>query len=440
MKKQGVVVAVAIVIALVGMAWYLGWQVHQAQLARVASFASYYQVLNGYLQSTNHELQQFIATDSEVALADCVSDMQTVERMAFPLSGLAPKTMSSFWTDFLDHNWNAVTKSFTRLATQNAYFGSGRLPDSDQDYLNGAAERLQAIAELMDAPTVSEGVAPGVRIRLDQLVKMNDLADELVALADCYVANGLLPTQLPPPRVSWQEAENTARQALSLPTSEWRLIGSEQSVQELRQAHDYYLLHFEPTTDYQGEMRTVEVGIDRQNGQLVGFDWGLPNRDGEPTAPTDEELQQWALTATDSLPGPKAVLDMVTANESEPTAVVVPLQSGIPVLCDYVLLGFDSTTGTPSKWENYSWGTVSAERQPRLTEATASNRLIALLDLDPAALASQGLAVVRSPYTGQPTLVYWFSYQGQDAQGQPRGNEFFVNARNGKLERTGSGW
>lgn len=439
MKRQGVVIAVSIVLTMVTMSWYLGWQLHEAQLARVGSFASYYQVLSGYLQTTNNELKTFAETDSATALADCVSDMQTVERMAVPLLGLAPKAMSSFWTDFLNHNWNVVTKSLNKLSTLNTYFGSGQLPSNDQAYLQEASAKFQALAALMKAPTVTQGDVPGVRIRLDQLVQMNKLSDNLVTIADSYVANGMLPDKLPQPRISWQEAENAARQAMNLTTVEWKLIGPEKNITELRLGRDYYYLHFEPTSDYKGEMKGAVAGVDRQSGQPVLMEWTVPGIEGQKSTKASQ-LEQWALQATESLPGPKMVLEVATENEVQPTAVIVPVQAGAPVLVDYVLLGFNPETGDVTKWENYSWGNKPTNSAPIVSPSMARARLITQQNLDSARIEDKGLAIVRSMYTDQPTLVYWFVYADQDEENQLQTLEYFVNAKNGKLERTGSGW
>lgn len=439
MKRQGVVIAVSIVLAMMTMSWYLGWQLHEAQLARVGSFASYYQVLSGYLQTTNSELKTFAETDSATALADCVSDMQTVERMAFPLLGLAPKAMSSFWTDFLKHNWNVVTKSLNKLATLNTYFGSIQLPSNDQAYLQAASAKFQALAALMKAPTVTQGDVPGVRIRLDQLVQMNNLADDLVTIADSYVANGMLPDKLPQPRISWQEAENAARKAMNLTIAEWKLIGPEKNITELRLGRDYYYLHFEPTSDYKGEMKGAVTGVDRQSGQLVRMEWTVPGIEGQKST-SASQLEQWALQATERLLGPKMVLKVATENEAQPTAVVVPVQAGVPVLVDYVLLGFNRETGGVIKWENYSWGSKPTDSAPIVSPSMARVRLITQQNLDSARIEDKGLAIVRSEYTDQPTLVYWFVYADQDEKNHLQTLEYFVNAKNGKLERTGSGW
>jgi hypothetical protein len=52
----------------------------------------------------------------------------------------------------------------------------------------------------------------------------------------------------------------------------------------------------------------------------------------------------------------------------------------------------------------------------------------------------KGMAVVRSPFTDRPALVYWFQYTDQDDPRQPHVGQYFINAANGKLERTDSGW
>lgn len=439
MKRQGVVIAVTIVMTLLTMSWYLGWQLHEAQLARVGSFASYYQVLSGYLQTTNNGLKTFVETDSATALADSVSDMQTVERMALPLLGLAPKSMSSFWTDFLDHNWNVVTKSLNRLATSNTYFGSGQLPSNDRAYRQAATEKFQALAAFMKAPAVGQGDVPGVRIRLDQLVQMNKLADELVTIADSYVTNGVLPDKLPQPQISWQGAEAAARQAMNLATAEWKLIGPEKSTTELRLGRDYYYLHFEPTSDYKGEMKGAVAGVDRQSGKLVRMEWTAPVAEGQKPA-SKSQLEQWAIKATESLPGPKIVLEVATESESQQAALVVPVQAGTPVLVDYVLLSFDLETGAVTKWENYSWGSKPIGKAPLIDQSMARARLVTQQNLDSANIADKGLAIVRSNYTDQPTLAYWFSNAEKDEKNQLQTVEYFINAQNGKLERTGSGW
>lgn len=440
MKRQGVVIGVAIMLTLVAMAWYLGWQLHEAQLARVASFASYYQVLNGYLQTTSKGLQSYSESSSPDVLHEAVSDMQTVERMAFPLLGLAPKAMSSLWSEFLDHDWNTVTKSLGLLATQSEYFSSSGLPEDDRLFLLEISGKLRQLAGLMDAPAVSEGVAPGVRIRLDQLMEMDRLAGELTTVADCYVKSGTLQSRLPPPKVTWQQAEQVARESMQLTDAEWKLIGSEKHVTELRLGRDYYYLHFEPTTDYSGAMKGAVAGVDRQTAELVRMEWTVQTPDESPQAFSSADLEQLALAATAHLPGERRVLTVYSENTAHPTAIVVPVVKGIPMLIDYVQLAFDPENGSLNRWENYSWGSEVKSIIPRVSASSAQDRLIAQVDLDLVQIKDNGLTAILSPYTHQATLVYWFTSISEDDQGRQLENQYFVNARNGKLERTGFGW
>lgn len=439
LRKQGVTIGVAVMLTMVAMAWYLGWQLHEAQLARVASFASYYQVLNGYLQTTNNGLQSFAKTNSSEALNEAVSDMQTVERMAFPLLGLAPKAMSSLWSEFLDHDWNVVTRSLGQLATQNDYFSSSGLPENDRLFLQAMRTKLQQLAELMNAPTVSQGVVPGVRIRLDQLMEMDQLAGDLAILADCYVKNGMLPDKLPAPAISWQQAEQVAREAMELADAEWKLIGGEKHVTELRLGKDYHYLHFEPTSDYSGSMKGAVAGVDRQSGQLVRIEWTAQTSE-ELQPLTESELQQLALQVTADLSGEKQVIAISTENAAHPSAVVVLVKNDIPRLIDYVQVTFDPATGSVSKWENYSWDSEANSLSPRVSLATARDRLIAQVDLELVQVEDHGLVVVRSPYTHKATLVYWFTSATIDEQDNRLEDSYYVNARSGRLERIGSGW
>ncbi|HHW99643.1 MAG TPA: hypothetical protein GX738_08480, partial [Firmicutes bacterium] len=55
--------------------------------------------------------------------------------------------------------------------------------------------------------------------------------------------------------------------------------------------------------------------------------------------------------------------------------------------------------------------------------------------------SEHGLAVVRSTITDQPTLCYWITYSdGDKVAGEAKVGHYFVNVRNGRLERSDSGW
>ncbi len=441
MRDKRVVVVVTLVVGLLGISWYLGMQLNQAQMTRAVSFAEYYSVMLNSLRSGTASLQMYLETANEASLWQANAEIATVANVARPLASLVPKGMNGPWSRFMRNDWDMITKSIDKVNDRLRYFRARGLSEADLSYLEALIDQLEDVIAAMDAPIVADGAAPGVRLRMDEVEKMSKMVQGVVGVAESYLLNGLLPEEVQAAQLSWEDAALVARANLSLNEEEWQLEDKQSATIEMRVGRDFYNLHFKPTSQYEGDKKGLLVGVHRQKGTVVLTEWKKPvTKNAE--AVGVEQLELWALEATESLPGTKSVFEVYQPKGEHPWAVVVRTENDIPVLTDYVVVSFDQTTGEQLKWENHSWGTKLNNWQAWVQAETTLSSLARQINVkDLAGFASKGLVVVRSQATDQPTLCYWVTYSDpQDTQGQPKVGHYFVNAKNGLLERTGSGW
>ncbi|NLY53075.1 MAG: hypothetical protein GX060_00345 [Firmicutes bacterium] len=442
MRDKRLIVVVTLVLGLLGISWYLGMQLNQASMTRAVAFTEYYRIMLNNLRSGTRALKDYLANPSEVLLWQGNSEIAAAANVARPLVSLVPKGMNGPWSRFMRKDWDMITKSLDKVNERARYYHPDRLPAADIKYLKALIVELESIIDAMDAPIVSNGSAPGVRLRMDEVESMGKKVDVAVAMAESYLLNGLLPAEARHAFVSETAAEILARNAFELDLDEWQLKEVRPAIIEIRQGRDFHILYFTPTRQYQGDKTGLLVGVHRQTGEIVLTEWEKPvAKTAEPV--TASQLEAWALAATESLEGEKMVYEIYQPEKKHPWAVVVRLQNDIPVLTDYVIVGFDQATGELLKWENHNWGTKLSNWQPRMQSEDVVARLALKINVsDLSGFEHKGLVVARSQITDQPTLCYWLTYTDPELMGQvePKVGHYFVNANNGRLERSGSGW
>ncbi len=441
MRDKRVVIVVTLVLGLLGVSWYLGMQLNQAQMTRAVSFAEYYRVMLNSLRSGTASLQEYVENRNEASLRQANVEIATVSNVARPLASLVPRGMNGPWSRFMRNDWPMITKSIDKLNERVRYFTVAGLSDDDLAYLEMLIDELKLVIEAMDAPIVADGSAPGVRLRMDEVEKMSKMVQETVALSASYLLNGVPPEVAEIAKISWDDAAVIARNELGLSEDEWQLQDDQAATIELRVGRDFYNLRFKPTSQYKGDKKELLVGVHRQQGKVVLTEWKQPvAKNVEPVSA--EQLEAWALEATESLPGTKQVFEIYQPKGEHPWAVVVRTMNDIPVLTDYVIVSFNEATGEQLKWENHSWETQLSSWQASIPVIDTLPRLakqINVKDMD--GFEQHGLAVVRSTVTDRPTLCYWITYSdNQTASGEPKVGYYYVNVKNGRLERSGSGW
>ncbi len=441
LRDKRVFVVVTLILGLLGVSWYLGMQLHQAQTTRAVTFAEYYRIMLKSLHSGTASLQEYLESRSDAALRQANVEIANVSNVARPLVSLVPKGMNGPWSRFMLNDWGMITKSIDKLNERVRYFTVAGLSEADLTYLEALIGELKEIVRAMDAPIVADGAAPGVRLRMDEVDKMSRMVQEAVALAESYLLNGVPPHVALEAKISWEEAATIARTQLGLGEEEWQLVDNRSATIALRAGHDYYNLRFKPTSQYEGDKKELLVGVHRQEGKLVLVEWKQPvARNAEPVSA--EELEAWALEATGSLPGNRQVFEIYQPKDEHPWAVVVRTENDIPVLTDYAIVSFNAATGELLKWENHSWGTKLSNWQATIPVIDILPRLAKQINIqEMKGFSEHGLAVVRSTITDQPTLCYWITYSdGDKVAGEAKVGHYFVNVRNGRLERSDSGW
>lgn len=441
MRDKRVVVVVTLVLGLLGVSWYLGMQLNQAQMTRAVSFAEYYRVMLNSLRAGTASLQEYVENRNEASLRQANVEIATVANVARPLVSLVPRGMDGPWSRFMRNDWAMITKSIDKLNERVRYFTVAGLSEADLTYLEMLIAELKHVTEAMDAPIVADGAAPGVRLRMDEVENMSKLVQETVALSSSYLLNGVPPQEAEVANVSWNDAAAIARAELGLSDSDWQLQDKQAATIELRVGRDFYNLQFKPTAQYQGDKKELLVGVHRQTGKVVLIDRKQPvARNTE--AVSAEQLEAWALEATAALPGDKIVYEQYQPEGEHPWAVVVRTENNIPVLTDYVIVSFNGANGEQLKWENHSWGTKLNSWQATIPVIDTLPRLakqINVQDMD--GFEDRGLVVVRSTVTDQPTLCYWITYSDEKTSGgEAKVGHYFVNVKHGRLERSGSGW
>ncbi|NLW17284.1 MAG: hypothetical protein GX033_06545, partial [Firmicutes bacterium] len=406
MRDKRVFVVVSLIIGLIGISWYLGLQLNQAQTTRGVTFAEYYRIMLNSLRAGTASLQEYLETRSDAALRQANVEIATVSNVARPLVRLVPKGMDGPWSRFMRNDWGMITKSIDKLNERVRYFTVAGLSEDDLVYVETLIGELKEIIKAMDAPIVADGDAPGVRLRMDEVEKMSKMVQKTVALAESYLLNGVPPHVAEEAKLSWEDAVTIARSELSLDESEWQLVDKESATIALRVGHDFYNLRFKPTSQVAGNKKELLVGVHRQEGRLVLVEWKQPvAKNAEAVSP--EELEAWALEATASLPGDKLVFEIYQAEGEHPWAVVVRTVNDIPVLTDYAIVSFEATTGELLKWENHNWGTQLGSWQATIPVIDVLPRLAKQINVtEMNGFSDHGLAVVRSTITDQPTLCY----------------------------------
>ncbi len=440
LRKKQVFVVVTLVLGLLGISWYLGMQLNQAQVTRAVTFAGYYRIMLNSLRAGAASLEEYLETRDDAALRQANVEIATVSNVARPLANLVPKGMDGPWSRFMRNDWGMITKSIDKLNERVRYFTVAGLSEADLAYVETLISELKEIIQAMDAPIVADGAAPGVRLRMDEVEKMSKMVQETVALAESYLLNGVPPQVAQEAKISWEEAAAIARQQLGL-GDEWQLVEQQSATIALRVGHDFYDLRFKPTSKYAGDKQELLVGVHRQEGRIVLVEWKQPV--ARKTAPvSEEELEAWALEATASLSGEKRVFEIYQPEDEHPWAVVVRTVNDVPVLTDYVIVSFNAATGELLKWENHSWGTQISNWQASIPVIDVLPRLAKQINVtDTQGFSEYGLVVVRSTITDQPTLCYWITYSdGIEVAGKVKVGHYFVNVKNGRLERSGSGW
>lgn len=441
MRDKRVVVVVTLVLGLLGVSWYLGMQLNQAQMTRAVSFAEYYRVMLNSLRSGTASLREYVENRNEVSLRQANVEIATVSNVAHPLVSLVPRGMDGPWSRFMRNDWAMITKSIDKLNERVRYFTVAGLSEADLGYVETLIGELESVIEAMDAPIVADGAAPGVRLRMDEVENMSKLVQKTTALSSSYLLNGVPPHEADIAKISWEDAAIIARSELGLSETEWQLQDKQTATIELRVGRDFYSLHFKPTSQYQGDKKELIVGVHRQEGRVVLIDWKQSvARNAEPVSA--EQLEAWALEATASLSDDRIVYEIYQPEGEHPWAVVVRTENDIPVLTDYAVVSFNAATGEHLKWENHSWGTKLNSWQATIPVIDTLPRLAKQINVsDMEGFEQRGLVVARSTITDQPTLCYWITYSdGQQVSGETKVGHYFVNVKNGRLERSGSGW
>lgn len=441
MQNKRVVIVVTLILGLLGVSWYLGMQLNQAQMTRAVSFAEYYKIMHKSLRSGRAALSDYLTNESETALLRANLELANVANVARPLVSLVPRGMNGPWSRFMRNDWAMITKSIDKLNERAQYFRPSALAADDLEYIGSLIAELQGVIIAMDAPIVADGAAPGVRLRMDEVEKMSKMVQNVVKVSESYLLNGLSLDEAQVALVSWDDAANIARTELELDANEWKLAKEQTSTIEIRTGRDFYNLRFKPTSKYKGEMKGLTVGVHRQNGKVVLTEWDKPIAKNSDAVKL-EELEAWALKATETLPGTKTVYETYLPEDEHPWVVVVRTDKDQLVFTDYAIVGFDQATGEQLKWENHRWDNKSIDWRAELPTVDMLVQLAKKRNIkDINGFEYKGLVVVRSQVTDQPTLCYWLTYQDEEVdEEEVKVGHYFVNARNDHLERSGSGW
>ncbi len=151
MRDKRVVVVVTLVVGLLGISWYLGMQLNQAQMTRAVSFAEYYSVMLNSLRSGTASLQMYLETANEASLWQANAEIATVANVARPLASLVPKGMNGPWSRFMRNDWAMITKSIDKVNDRLRYFRARGLSEADLSYLEALIDQLEDVIGCTDS-------------------------------------------------------------------------------------------------------------------------------------------------------------------------------------------------------------------------------------------------------------------------------------------------